>query len=277
MAGNEFLEQDDGRSGPMKCGICAAASGEFSRGRMLERHDVRFYRCPSCGFIQTEKPYWLKEAYAEAITRADVGLFRRNLRQAKVAKAVIATFFQSDARFVDFGGGYGLLARLMRDAGFDFHRWDAHCDNLFARGFAAKPDGSFELLTAFELFEHLADPVAEVEHMLSFAPNIFFTTELIPEPVPAPSQWWYYGLDHGQHVSFYTKQSLYRLAERFSLHLVTDGRSRHLMTKEKVSPLLFQLVSKYKVAFLIDAVYRRKSLIPDDFRRFAGTTHGSDR
>ena len=254
----------------MRCGICAAGSEHFATGKILNRYNVGFFRCTACGFVQTETPYWLEESYAEAINRADVGLFRRNLRQARVVKAVISAIFQSGGRFIDFGGGYGLLVRLMRDTGFNFYRWDAHCENMFARGFEASPDGRFELLTAFELFEHLVDPVLEVEHMLSFAPNIFFTTELIPEPVPAPSQWWYYGLDHGQHVSFYTKKSLCRLAERFSLNLVTDGRSRHLMTKEKVSPLLFQLVSKYKVALVIDAVYRRRSLISEDYRMFAG-------
>lgn len=254
----------------INCRICESPMREFESAVVLASHQVQFLRCPDCGFIGTEDPYWLDEAYAEAINRADVGLFRRNLRQAKVAKAVIGTFFRSDGKFVDFGGGYGLLTRLMRDAGFDFHRWDAHCENMFARGFDAGADGNFELLTAFELFEHLVDPAAEVARMLSFAPNIFFTTELVPEPVPAPSQWWYYGLDHGQHVSFYTKKSLCRLAERFSLNLVTDGKSRHLMTKEKVSPLLFQLVSKYKVALVIDAVYRRRSLISEDYRMFAG-------
>ena len=240
---------------------------------ILNRHDVRFYRCTACGFIQTEEPHWLGEAYMEAINRADVGLFRRNARQVKMAKAVIATFFKRSGRFIDFGGGYGLLARLMRDKGFDFYRWDAHCENMFARGFDAEADGGFELLTAFELFEHLEDPVGEVERMLTFAPNILFTTELLPEPAPAVDQWWYYGLDHGQHVSFYTKKALSILAERFSLHLTTDGKSRHLMTKEKVSPLLFQVVSKYKVAFIIDAVYRRRSLIPEDYRKFVGSPH----
>ena len=106
----------------MTCGICAARSDRFATGRVLNRYDAGFFRCFACGFVQTEKPYWLEEAYAEAINRADVGLFRRNLRQAKVAKAVIGTFFRSGGRFVDFGGGYGLLTRLMRDAGFDFHQ-----------------------------------------------------------------------------------------------------------------------------------------------------------
>ena len=254
----------------MRCRICASDSSKFSRGTILDRHDIGFYRCSACGFVQTEEPYWLDEAYAEAIGRSDVGLFRRNARQAKIAKAVIAVFFSSGGKFVDFGGGYGLLARLMRDAGFDFYRWDAHCENMFARGFDAEPDGSYELLTAFELFEHLVDPVEGVERMLQFAPNILLTTELLPEPTPAPNEWWYYGINQGQHVSFYTKKSLSLLAERFSLHLASDGRSRHLMTREKASPQLFRVVSKYKVALMIDAVYRRRSLIPEDYRRFNG-------
>jgi hypothetical protein len=53
-------------------------------------------------------------------------------------------------------GGYGMFVRLMRDGGFDFHREDPLCDNLFAQGFDRQDDGTFELVTAFEVFEQSA-------------------------------------------------------------------------------------------------------------------------
>ncbi len=50
-----------------------------------------------------------------------------------------------------------MFVRLMRDNGFDFYRSDRQCENLFAKGFEASLDvsPSYELLTAFEVFEHL--------------------------------------------------------------------------------------------------------------------------
>ena len=44
-------------------------------------------------------------------------------------------FFKSNGSIVDYGGGYGLLVRLMRNSGFDFYRYDPYCANFFAKGF----------------------------------------------------------------------------------------------------------------------------------------------
>lgn len=239
---------------------------------MLGRYEVAYYRCAGCGFVRTEEPYWLEEAYADAITGSDVGLVRRNLRLAKSTAALVSAFFDRKGRFLDYGGGYGLLVRLLRDAGLDFHHFDRHCQNIFARGFEAHPnDGeNFELLTAFELFEHLPDPAAELDSMLRLSRNILFTTTLLPEPAPLPGAWWYYGLEHGQHVSFYSMRSLQRLAERFSLHLCSDGATRHLLTERRIPPLLFRAVSRYKVALLLEALNRRRPLTDDDYRLVSG-------
>ncbi len=263
----------------MRCKICSAESVTYSRAKILNRHEIGYFRCPACGFVQTEEPYWLAEAYADAITHADVGLVQRNLRRAPIVAALIGAFFRADGKFIDYGGGYGLLVRLMRDAGFDFYRSDRHCANLLARGFEAEPDGEggYELLTAMELFEHLADPFGEIERMLSYSRSIFFTTLLLPEPAPRPGEWWYYVLDQGQHISFYTRKSLEVIAERFGLALVTDGVSRHLLTERRISRLLFNAVSKYKAAMLLAPLFRRKSLVPADYQKVTGRSFtGSD-
>jgi hypothetical protein len=42
-------------------------------------------------------------------------------------------FIKKNGTFVDIGGGYGLLTRLMRDRGFDFYWKDPHCENIFAK------------------------------------------------------------------------------------------------------------------------------------------------
>jgi 2-polyprenyl-3-methyl-5-hydroxy-6-metoxy-1,4-benzoquinol methylase len=262
----------------LRCKICSAESASFSRAKILNRHDVEYFRCPACGFVQTEEPHWLAEAYADAISFADVGLVQRNLRRVPIVTALIGTFFQAGGKFIDYGGGYGLLVRLMRDAGFDFYRSDRHCANLLAQGFEANPEenGNYELLTAMELFEHLADPIGEIERMLGHSRSIFFTTLLLPDQAPQPGDWWYYVPDQGQHISFYTRKSLAVIAERFGLTLVTDGVSRHLLTERRVSPLIFSTVTKYKTALILAPLFRRKSLVPSDYqkvtgRRFAGS------
>ena len=50
---------------------------------VLQQHQVSFFHCPACGFLQSEEPYWLEAAYSDAIAVADTGLVMRNLDIAK--------------------------------------------------------------------------------------------------------------------------------------------------------------------------------------------------
>jgi hypothetical protein len=209
---------------------------------VLEKHQVQYYVCSHCGFVQTEEPYWLEEAYSEAITRADIGLVGRNVLGSEQVKLLILAFFNDRGKFLDYGGGYGMFVRLMRDAGLNFYLYDQYCENLFAKGFEVDGpgDGSFELVTAFEVFEHLVDPIKEIDRMREFSPSILFSTNLVTSPPPPLGQWWYYVVEHGQHVSLYTKRSLQVLAERFGMNLCSDGLTLHLLTPRGISQRAFR-------------------------------------
>ena len=131
--------------------------------------------------------------------------------------------------FVDFGGGYGLLVRLMRDRGFRFHLHEPLVSNLFARACAANRSkfAPYRALTAIEVFEHLLDPLAGTAEMAGWSRCIVFTTELCPVVEPSPERWWYFGLEHGQHVSFYTTEALRLMAKRNGLQYFDLGASWH--------------------------------------------------
>lgn len=57
-------------------------------------------------------------------------------------------------------------------------------------------------MTAFELFEHLPDPLSEIGEILDLADNIIFTTGLLPATAPKVNEWWYYCPQTGQHIVF---------------------------------------------------------------------------
>jgi Methyltransferase domain len=251
----------------MQCNVCSHSSDLFEKAQVLNKYDVKYFQCEHCGFIQTEKPYWLDEAYTDAITKSDLGLISRNSALARISKVIITTLFDSNAKFVDYGGGYGIFVRMMRDAGFDFYRSDKFCDNLFSLGFDAELEGSnqYELITAFEVFEHLVNPCDEIEHMLSFSRNILFSTLLVPKSMPKPSEWWYYGTEHGQHIAFYTPKSLKEIADKFHLNLYSNGSSLHLLTEKKIPSLWFNLVSRDKVSQILSLLLRRPSLLSSDY------------
>jgi len=249
----------------------------FARApNLLGKYDVAYFRCPNCGLIQTEKPYWLDEAYASAITEQDLGSVNRAVTSAKFAQNLILTRFDCNAKFIDYGGGYGIFVRMMRDAGFDFYRYDTYCENLFAKGYDADPQGhnQYELLTAFEVFEHLVDPVEEIGKMLTFTRNVLFSTLLVPPNVPKPGEWWYYAYEHGQHVSLYTREALRGIARKFNLHLCTNEIDLHLLSEKKVSQAVFNALLRPKVSILVRALLKRRkqhqSLLTADVNRITG-------
>lgn len=255
----------------MNCKICGANSKFFANAELLRKYAVSYFICENCGFVQTEEPYWLSEAYSQPINRNDVGIVDRNIRLAKISKAIISILFNPQSKFIDYGGGFGLFVRLMRDAGFDFYHHDKYCENIFAQDFEAEPDkDSYELLTAFEVFEHLANPLEGIEQMLAFSKNILFTTEILPSNNPKPGEWWYYIPEYGQHISFYTIESLSVIARKFSMKLYTNGSSLHLLTGNNFSPLIFKLLFRHRVVAFLNLVLSRESLIPADFRKITG-------
>jgi len=256
----------------MRCNICNRETLPFQQAMVRGKYNVQYFCCPNCGFIQTESPYWLGEAYAEAINTSDVGLVARNLETARVTKAVISVFFESAAKFVDYGGGYGLFVRLLRDSGFDFYRYDRFCANLFAHGLdvTASELQKYELVTAFEVFEHLVDPMQDIAAIAKFSENILFTTNITPTPPPLLKNWWYYGLDHGQHVSLYSRTSLSVVAAQLNLHLYSNGVNLHLLTKQVILSPLFRLVVSGPGSTLLNLVVRRRSLIAADYFRISG-------
>lgn len=227
----------------MLCRLCNTESEERFEALILGTYATSYFACPRCGFVQTGDPVWLEEAYREPINACDTGILKRNEDMRQLVSVLLYHFFDPRRQYLDYAGGYGLFTRLMRDVGFDFYWSDKYADNIFAKGFEHRP-GPIEAVTAFEVFEHLVDPVADIEKMLAISRNLIFTTELVPDPVPAPDQWWYYGIEHGQHISFYTRRSLEQLAARFGLNYYSF-RQLHVMTDRKLPPLKLKLVSKY--------------------------------
>ncbi|MFD2938160.1 class I SAM-dependent methyltransferase [Spirosoma flavum] len=190
--------------------------------------------------MQTEDPYWLNEAYQNPINSTDVGLVQRNIVISKSAIALLFFCFNRQEKFLDYAGGYGMFTRLMRDFGYDYYTTDPFTPNLLAKGFDTIPE-RIELVSALECFEHFADPLAEIEKILAYSRNVFFTTQLIPEPAPKPDQWWYYAPHHGQHVAFYTPKTLRFIANKYNLQ-VYSLLNYHLFTEKHLNSIWYKFL-----------------------------------
>ena len=68
---------------------------------LLQKHPTQYFQCLGCGYVQTEKPYWLPEAYESSINDSDTGMIMRNLWSRNVATALIYFLLDHKGRFLD--------------------------------------------------------------------------------------------------------------------------------------------------------------------------------
>lgn len=247
-----------------QCKICTTPCELFDEAKVLHKYSVQYFRCPTCGFIQTESPYWLEEAYSSAITKLDTGILLRNVQNHRYVTAVINLLFPEAKSFLDFGAGHGILVRLMRDSGFDFSWYDLHATNDYARGFEHQENQTYDFLTSFEVLEHLVDPIEGLSEMMDRSPNVLVSTDVVSQNAPKVSDWWYYCTSAGQHVSFYSMEALRLIAKRFGKHLLSHG-SYHLFSTAPKSAAMFRLATSERPSKVINLVRRRPSLVASDF------------
>lgn len=240
------------------CRCCGKkVDSSIFQGKLL-CHLVSYYSCNECGYFQTEKPFWLNEAYLNPINNSDTGLVLRNIRNANFVLATMDLLsIPNGHKVVDFAGGYGLLVRILRDRGLNAYWFDPFCKNIFAIGFENDTNsGKTGLVTAFEAFEHFEFPLAELEKMFEISGNVLFSTDLIPDPIPNFKDWWYYGEEHGQHVGFFRLKTLNYLAKKYGKYLYTNGTDLHILSDKKINPFLWK--SKYTLYSYFPFIMNRK-------------------
>jgi Methyltransferase domain len=236
------------------CALCGDTLQPFGEGTILGTRTVTYHRCDGCGSVLLPEPDWLDEAYSSAISALDVGLLERCLQLANVTTALLSAQRLGRGTFLDFAGGYGTLTRLMRDRGFDFRHVDPYCQNVFAPGLDGTTEQHHDLVTAFEVLEHLPDPVAELAPAAACSDFLLTTTQLLPSPAPPPGTWDYYAPQTGQHVTFYTAAGLDAVAQRLGLRLTSSGRRVHLFHRVPLRAATRALLRDERLAYAVGAV-----------------------
>lgn len=252
-----------------KCPVCDSELNPKWQLQVLHRHNVQYFECGNCGLLCTEQPYWLDEAYKSAINIEDTGIIQRSIQFSRITSSIILVLHNIRARFLDYAGGYGFFVRMMRDLGFDFYWYDKYAQNLIARGFEFVPSESngqeFELVTAFEVLEHIVEPREFFSELSQYSDAILLSTVLKPDDVS--TDWWYLGPEHGQHVVIHTRRSLEILAEKLGFKCVSY-RNLHYFSKKKV-PSRWLFASTIRLSRLISALgsFCTKSLAESDFHK----------
>ena len=243
----------------MYCRICNQKTNEIFSHQVLKKYKVKYFLCEACGLLQTEEPYWLDEAYSEAIAVADTGLVARNIGISNRLALLLFQMFGTSGRYVDMAGGTGLLTRLMRDVGFDYYWQDQYCENIHAKGFEYSNSlGSCSAVTAFEVLEHIEQPEPFIVDALeqTQADTFIFSTDLYSGNPPFPDEWWYYAFETGQHISFYQLRTLKFIGRKLAMDLYSSGNF-HMFTKQHFSQRKFQSCIG-RLGKLISLIIRRR-------------------
>ena len=221
----------------MKCKICDSDSNKIFEKTVLIKYNVNYYKCNNCSFVQTDEAYWFKEAYNSAITSLDIGILIRNNYLTTEISKIIDSCFTEAKKMLDFAGGYGIFVRLMRDKGYDFFRQDIYCENLFAKHFDIEDinDKHFDLVTGFEILEHLQNPLQEIEEIFKYSENAIFSTELIPKTNEEIENWWYISQETGQHIAFYSPKAMQLIAEKFGKNYYCKNKNIHIFTNKTLT------------------------------------------
>ena len=252
------------------CPICHSQRREIFSAKILSQYEIKYFLCDNCGFLQTESPFWLDEAYSNAIADTDTGIVARNLSISKKLTCILYFLFNREGKYLDMAGGYGLLTRMMRDIGFDFYWQDVYCQNIFAEGFEFKDTiRPFSAVTAFEVLEHVYHPIDFIKQSLSEAETktIIFSTELFQGTPPQPNAWDYYAHETGQHISFYQYRSLQYIARELSLNLYSY-MNFHILTDKILNSFYWSLlVSRFSRVLYLFAKKKTQSKTLQDYQK----------
>jgi 2-polyprenyl-6-hydroxyphenyl methylase/3-demethylubiquinone-9 3-methyltransferase len=208
---------------------------------------IYYHRCSVCDFVFTTAfDSFTHEDFAKHIYNDEYHLVDPEFsghRPQECANYLLEMFpNQRPANVLDYGGGDGSLGQALRTAGFT----DVTVYDPFVPKNAQRPQGTFDLITCFEVLEHTPQPLQTLRDIVSMLRTpglIVFSTVLRAGPALQQGiNWWYIAPRNG-HISIFSPQSLHRLMSACGLRCGLSPTSRHVAFRE-VPPFAQHLAMK---------------------------------
>jgi hypothetical protein len=194
---------------------------------------VHYHKCSSCGLVFTITfDHWDKNDFRQHIYNDEYIKVDPEYLEIRPAGnvALVADFIKKAPamRCLDYGGGNGKFAALMRQRGVDAHCWDPVSEDL-----EIPQTASFDFMTAFEVLEHTPEPLATIEQALGFLREggvMLFSTGTLDHLPNRSMDYWYIAPRNG-HITLYLKKSLQTLFSRFGYRCHHFNNDLHLAFK----------------------------------------------
>lgn len=232
----------------VKCVIC---EGTTEIKLHVDIHDWQkqpLFQCRACSFYFFHQPDWLPQSFSAELNELDLG----SVARCSFVADFMAAIFSSDrenTRVLDWGGGDGLLTRLLRERGFDCVWYDPFVQPRFVGDAIYEGDSPVGVTVASEVFLHLTDPLRALRSLLAIS-DIVVVTAVVP-PKQVNPNWWYLMPETGQHVSFFPITALKELANRTDTCLYSDRRFFHVFADRRLSIWKRMLIRVRPLAFSI--------------------------
>lgn len=210
---------------------CEEAKGKFLG---LAGIPVHYALCHKCGFCFTpELATWKLEEFEDRIYNDEYVFVDPDYVETRPranAASLISMFGDRahSIKHLDYGGGSGLLAKVLRESDWQSMSYDPFVD----RKLSMEQLGQFDLITAFEVFEHAPDVLELMSNLRTLlSPNglVLFST-LLSDGNIHPKQeisWWYASPRNG-HISLFSMNSLAILAQKYGFNLASFSVGFHV-------------------------------------------------
>lgn len=236
----------DHQTPALHCPVCHATtrlydvvdfnkSCEEQKGRFLALADFPIYysRCDNCQFTFAAEMYqWSHQDFKERVYNqeyANVDPDYEKTRPEFFSHFLLDIFKETtQIRHLDYGGGNGYLSARLQQHGWDSVSYDPFVD--------AELDvhtlGQFNLITVFEVFEHVADVdklIRNLAQLRSAEGLIVFSTLFSDDHLtPSSRMHWWYAAPRNGHISLFSKKSITIIAQQQQWQFGSFNHNIHL-------------------------------------------------
>ena len=233
------------------CKCCGAACSlvavmDSSRGGVNARagwsiddfsgYAVYYYRCATCGFTFTRAfDHWTladfsKNIYNEDYNRQDPDYITGE-RGTRTAEHIIQQFgaYAQQLSVLDWGSGEGSFAARLEQHGFT--QVDGY--DPFVETVKSLPSGNYDMVTCFEVIEHVLDPVSLVKDLAACrSPQgaiLISTLCCTQQVINFGLENWHYCVPKNGHISLMTPQALAHCAHKAGLVAYSFTEAAHAL------------------------------------------------